>query len=101
MHHVGVALQREQTAYVTVKNKENVIATAPVLVKLVFVKKQQKVTGSNNGASLFFFTITSAVIFLPQCPMILPILSGICLPVFRLGDLRSFYASGQQSYHQA
>ena len=56
MHHVDVVLQREQKAYVTVKNKEHVIAMAPVLVKLVFVKKLQKATGSSyNSAPLFSF----------------------------------------------
>ncbi len=45
MHHVDVVLQREQIAYVTVKNKEHVIAMAHVLVKLVFVKKLQRATG--------------------------------------------------------
>jgi len=45
MHHVDVALRREQIAYVTVKNKERVIATAPVVVKLVFVKKLQRAIG--------------------------------------------------------
>lgn len=46
MHHVDVDLQRVQIAYVTVRNKEHVIAMAPALVKLVFVKKLQKATGS-------------------------------------------------------
>ena len=46
MHHVDVAHQREQIAYVIVKNKERVIAMAPALVKLVFVKKLLKATGS-------------------------------------------------------
>ena len=46
MHHVDVAHQREQIAYVIVKNKEKVIAMVPVLVKLVSVKKLQKATGS-------------------------------------------------------
>ena len=46
MHHVDVDLQREQIVYVTVKNKEHVIAMAPALVKLVFVKKLQRATGS-------------------------------------------------------
>jgi len=58
MHHVDVALRREQIAYVTVKNKERVLATAPVVVKLVFVKKLQRATESNNSAFLFFFTIS-------------------------------------------
>ena len=56
MHHVDVALLREQIAYVTVRNKEHVIATAPVVVKLVFVKILQRATESNNSAFLFFFT---------------------------------------------
>lgn len=46
MHHVDVALQREQIVFVTVRNKEHVIAMAPVVVKLVFVKKLLKATRS-------------------------------------------------------
>ncbi len=44
MHHVDVDLQRVQIVFVTVRNKEHVIAMAPALVKLVSVKKLQKVT---------------------------------------------------------
>ncbi len=44
MHHVDVVLQQVPRAYVTVKSKENVIAMAPVLVRLVFVSQLQKVT---------------------------------------------------------
>ncbi len=45
MHHVDVVLQQVPIAYVTVKSKENVIAMVHVLVRLVFVRQLQKVTG--------------------------------------------------------